>query len=74
MATRRSFSWRSTSEMQRMPKHIKEWLALYADVPAMMLKCPMCGSWYESIDHLAPYHWEMCWCGKCQMHPVKSDY
>ena len=59
------------------PKHILEWLAV--NEPDMrhpvvdMLKCPTCGGWFDGIDHLAPYHWETCWCAKCQTHPLAGD-
>jgi len=59
------------------PKHIREWLEV--NEPDMrrpvvdMLKCPDCGDWFTSIDHLAPYHWETCWCAKCQKHPMQPE-
>ena len=54
-----------------MPEHIREWLRVNDDVPADKLKCPVCGEWLTGIDHLAPYHWETCWCSKCQNHPYE---
>lgn len=56
-----------------MPEHIREWLRVNDDVQATSLKCPECGEWYESIDHLAPYHWETCWCAKCQKYPREPE-
>jgi hypothetical protein len=55
------------------PEHIRAWLAVNDDVPADKLKCPVCGEWLASIDHLAPYHWETCWCAKCQKHPHEPE-
>ena len=54
-----------------IPRRIKLWLRVNTDVPADKLKCPLCGEWLASIDHLAPYHWETCWCKKCQAFPYK---
>lgn len=56
-----------------LPKHIADWLAVNDDVPAKRLKCPLCGGWFALIDHLAPYHWEMCYCAKCGVHPISPD-
>ena len=56
-----------------MPDHCRDWLAANDDVPAKLLKCPVCGNWFDSIDHLAPYHWEMCrceYCEACQIFPM----
>ena len=53
-----------------MPYHIRKWLELNDDVPAKKLKCPICKSWFSIIDHLAPYHWEACYCDNCKCHPL----
>lgn len=49
----------------RMPRHVKEFIALYPEVPAQALVCPEHGQWFTEIDVLAPYHWETCRCQKC---------
>lgn len=59
----------------RAPKHIREWLAAeetYLGRPlpksfAGMLRCPQCQKWFRDIDHLAPYHWENCYCAHCKL-------
>jgi hypothetical protein len=55
------------------PDHVMEWHKVNSDVPIHKLRCPVCGEWYASIDHLAPYHWETCWCAKCQTYPRRPS-
>lgn len=48
-----------------MPKNIAAWLSVNIEEPPRSLICQKCGDWYAKIDHLAPYHYEMCYCKKC---------
>jgi len=54
-----------------IPEHITAWMAVNDDVPAKQLKCPICRNWFAQIDHLAPYHWETCYCERCELFPLR---
>ena len=48
-----------------VPVEVKEFLKVNADIRPELLVCSKHGRWYVEIDHLAPYHWELCRCRVC---------
>lgn len=49
----------------RIPRGTKMWLAVNEPDCGWKIAICKCGRWYNEMDHLAPYHTEMCWCKRC---------
>jgi len=49
----------------RIPKVVSEFLASNPDVAWECCVCWTHKKWFCEIDHLAPYHWELCVCREC---------
>ena len=56
-----------------MPERISAWLEVNDDCPWQMCVCRKCGRWYESMDHLAPYHVERCRCSQCGLRGDEEE-
>lgn len=56
--------------MTATPEIVSRFLRDYRFLTESDFKCPKCGEWFSGIDNLAPYHWETCWCEKCQAYPL----
>ncbi len=56
--------------MTATPEIVSQYLRDYKFLSESDFKCPKCGEWFAWIDNLAPYHWETCWCEKCQAYPL----
>lgn len=49
----------------RIPRDTKDWLTVNEKDWGWRIAVCKCGKWYDSIDDLAPYHYEFNWCSKC---------
>ena len=49
----------------KIPNDTRDWVLVNEKECWWEVAVCDCGRWYESMDHLAPYHWEMCRCRKC---------
>lgn len=54
------------------PKHIREFVRSYPDIPAFMLRCDLCGQWWQELDNMAPYEWRYCLCPCDLAHSVTT--
>lgn len=56
-----------TPKYSRFPKELREFRQQYPKIPAEVFLCHKHGQYFDELDPLAPYHWEMSSCRKCRI-------